>query len=616
MSFETVFLLPGAYFGALTCLRFVMGKRVRRMAFGELPREPREVHLAACVLGMLLIADLFLVVGAYSTTRASTLITLAAFGATLGFSGSIMSSRRTVLPTGSFEWFCILAIFSACILAFFNAVTPVTQWDACVAHISLPQFYHQQKSLAAWEGNEYSGYPQLIHILYALLFDDSSRLIGCVSLLFAMLAISAVYQLAARLAPESERQRCGLVAAAMLATAPIFIDQAGVPSIDMPFLAFTLTAMVLILAWRDGGPDLYILLAGVIAGSSCGIRHTGYLVCVLLAVGVVIASRSERGYFFTLFTIPAILGALPWMMRTAYYTGNPFFPFFVEWFPSTFPHDQITHLAGHSTVREVGLLSMLRFPWDIIMRPHEYDGWTKSPGALVLLLGVPGLIVAGTRARWVGAFSIAGGACFYFFQRLARYMLPFFGPMMAVAAVASVRLKPLRTAITILLVVFFVYGLALEFAAVHFKIPGVRVDNDQEYLQKRVERYEAFEWLNENLPQDACVLTLDPRSYYIKRRAYQNPAAIRALCNLSPLEQTAWMKKQGIGWIFVPISYIMESSEHAKSTFGALAQTWHDHPKLFQLVKKMDLPRKGGKGVERVEIYRVRPEVEEIKACP
>jgi hypothetical protein len=85
---------------------------------------------------------------------------------------------------------------------------------------------------------------------------------------------------------------------------------------------------------------------------------------------------------------------------------------------------------------------------------------------------------------------------------------------------------------------------------------------------------------------------------------------------MTPLEQTAWMKRQGIGWIFVPLSYIMESSEHAKSTFGALAQTWHDHPKLFQLVKKMDLPRKNGKGLERVEVYRVRPEVEESKACP
>jgi len=505
---------------------------------------------------------------------------------------------------GLLEKTCAAVILAALGMTFLGALAPVTGWDACVAHIALPMDYAREGRILLWQGNEYSAYPHLAHCLFAFAYSGGGETaVSLLSWLFAALACLSAYVLGCRVLDR----RCGIVAAAIMAASPIFFDQAGTPSIDLIFCAFTLAALSAFLTWRDEGGYGWLWVSAFLLGSSCGIRHTGYLTCVLLGSACFWSVRQERLRTAFWFGLVAVLGAAPWLLRSALLVGNPFYPFFAGVLGSErMPHWATTALAAHPSVKATGLLELAMFPWNIVMRPEWYDGWTKSPGGLVLFLGIPGLIVGGRRARALGAFTGAGLIAFFYFQRLARYLLPFLAPMMIVAALAPYKLKRLRPVAVAALLVSMAFGLVLGAAAMHFKIPVVLgLETRSDYLACRVERYPAFEWVNESIPRNETVFTFDRRTYYIKGRSYQNDEPLRRLRERSVAEQAAWFKAQGIQWVFVPVTYIERSPGH-REQFLDMVTAWKSSRHWFSLVKTIECPGVRSNGVDRVEIYQVR----------
>jgi hypothetical protein len=241
------------------------------------------------------------------------------------------------------------------------------------------------------------------------------------------------------------------------------------------------------------------------------------------------------------------------------------------------------------------------------MRPALYDGWNKSPGGMILVLGVPGLIVGGVRAWWLGAFSAAGGTVFFFFQRLARYLLPFFTPMMVVAALTAERLPRGRRGVAALLLFSFAYGLALHGAAMHFKIPVVLgLQTKEAYLNERVERYGAFAYANRRLNDGGKILTLDQRSYYLDGPSYQNHWSLKRLAGLSLEAQVAWLHEQAIRYVMLPEDFVTKSGS-LPGDIAAMLSVWQRSPQCFELVDTpLQLPRRDGTGVEKVSFYAVR----------
>ncbi len=478
-----------------------------------------------------------------------------------------------------------------------------------MAHLALPSDYGRAGRILAQPGNVYSGYPHFMHSLYAVaMLGDHELPVSLLNWSMGCLACMAIYSLGRRVGTR----QTGLVSAALLATAPIYLDQAGNVGIDLPFVAYSTAGLAAVVAWHDEKRLEWLLVAGVLAGASCGIRHTGYLVCMLLAIGVLALSLRNRPLRHAgIFALVAVVLALPWLFRSWLITGNPLFPFLL----SVFPESPIDHIAVstpgvHESINRssgMGLVALLRFPWDIVMRPAMYDGWNKSPGGMILILGVPGLILGGARAWWLGAFSAAGGTAFFFFQRLARYLLPFFTPMMVVAALAAERLPRGRRAVAALLIFSFAYGLVLHAAAVHFKIPVVLGrQSKQGYLNERVERYGAFAFANERLNDGGTILTLDQRSYYLDGPSYQNHWSLKKIASQSLEQQVAWLHENKIRYVMVPEDFIDQSGA-LSGEIGAMVAVWQRSPQYLELIDSpLHLPRKNGKGVEKVSFYAVR----------
>ena len=125
------------------------------------------------------------------------------------------------------------------------------------------------------------------------------------------------------------------------------------------------------------------------------------------------------------------------------------------------------------------------------------------------------------------------------------------------------------------------------------------------YLARRVERYEAFQWVNRNLPENDTIMTFDPRSYYIHRPTFQNFEILRVLREMPIEEQVAWLQERNIRWIFYPEAYVNESPIYRERGFADHLNEWRDDPEHFLLAHSMELERPRADGVERVEIYEV-----------
>jgi hypothetical protein len=146
--------------------------------------------------------------------------------------------------------------------------------------------------------------------------------------------------------------------------------------------------------------------------------------------------------------------------------------------------------------------------------------------------------------------------------------------------------------------------LMYEAAAIHFKIPvALGIQSRDDYLTARVERYPAFQWVNENVPPRYTILTTDFRGYYIHGRTWSNQHALHPLLHRTIDEHIEWMKARGIRYWLYADAYASESPGIRHVGLYHLYQRWRKD-RRFVLVKSLDLARPGG-GTERVEIYQV-----------
>jgi hypothetical protein len=267
-------------------------------------------------------------------------------------------------------------------------------------------------------------------------------------------------------------------------------------------------------------------------------------------------------------------------------------------------NEDFTRLGTHVSRHGARFYEVLWFPWRIVMAPGRFDGWYAWPGGLILVLGVPGLFVGDRRARFLGGYCLAGVVFFFLFQHVARDLLPFFVAMMPVAALAACELKKLRWLTRTVLAITFVFGLFLGLGMNHFKIPvALGFESRDEYLSRRVERYNAFEWVNRSTIKNAVVFTLDPRMYYLETRSFKNFEALVPLMGQPLEQQLQWFAKRRIKYLLYPVQYVEGSSHFKTSGLLEMFNEWRGNPAAFRPIKRLTGISRGKD--EEVIIYEI-----------
>lgn len=572
----------------------------------SLPPRSIATHVVRLYLGLAICAVLILLAGSYSLAIVPYVLGIAVvigwrIRRALVPKHAPLQHNEPTVPLTVFDWLCIGGASAVALLMLVSALAPVTSWDAGVAHLALPSDYVRDGHLHLLTGNVYSAYPQALHSLFTSIFYLSGErgvMLFCWTL--GLLACATLYVLAVELGGR----RAGILAMAFLASSPVFMSQVGTVAIDLPFTGVVLAVLYALTMWQRDRALSWLILAGVYAGFGCGIRHTGYIVVALCAIGVLLDAKSPKATL--LFCAIAFTAASPWFLRSLVVIDNPVYPLFGSVFPDeVFARHQATEWGQHESIRDTSLIGGAKFSWDLVMHPERYDGWSANPGGWVWILGIPGLITGGRAARWIGLFSLAGISSLYMLQRLARYAMPFYVPVIAVAGLAGAKLTPRSRVLSGIIVASLVYGCVLAVGNVYFKVPVVLgMESRDTYLERRLERYPVFRWVNENIPEGEIVLTLDLRSYYIDRPTFQSTESLRALIPLHFDAKAAWFSERGIRYLLVPADII--PTTRGMGLDEELA-SWAHAPGQFKELIALDMPRARGEGVERVTIYEVIP---------
>jgi len=593
----------------LLLLSYTSGCLILRTPPGQSRPERAVFRLA---MGLCVCAILIICLGSSSLARTHTVMLFLSFGTTIAV--IIVASIRRMETSGDepprytftkFECLCRYVIYLALGIGAISVMAPPTSWDALVAHLALPAQYVRQGYIAADPGNTYTGYPHLLHALYTFAFYGAGEFgVQFLSWLFSGLACMFIFSLGRAM----HSRACGMTAAAIFATTPIFFDQTGVPSIDVAVSALVAAALASYLAAFDKADAArrmkFLMFAAFIAGSACGIRHTAYVVCALLTLGLIVQRRPPREVMA--FVLLAFAGAAPWLLRSYIAVGNPVYPFCQGIFPSdVLINEDFTSLGQHGSRHGARFHEVFLFPWRIVMRPDLFDGWSASAGCLILTLGVPGVILGGRRERLLGAYFLLGALFFFMFQHLARYMLPFFIAMIPVAASAVFRLEKLRKPIVILLICTFAFGLTLGFAMNHFKIsPVLGTVTRERYLARRVERYKAIHQINWEYRDAKKLFSLEPRVYYFDMPVYKNFEMLVPLIGRPIEEQAAWFDEQGIEYLVYPVKYVENSPRFKTSGLLPMFNEWRGKPDFFKPVSTQETETRGVK--ETVIVYRIQ----------
>ena len=337
-------------------------------------------------------------------------------------------------------WVSLAALFTA-------SASTLMGWDDATYHLTLPRLYVEHGGFRDVPFNVYADWPHAIELLYALamLSGDyvAAKLVAFSFLLMTLWAITA--HCGGKSAPL-----ISAVAAGLFLANPVVIRTAAFAYVDVAFAFFLLGAVHWVSRAADdsSGRRRHLLLAGVCCGMLAGVKAFG-IVGLPIALTLFAVETRWQGAVgprvrdaLTYLVAPAAVLALPWLLKTLWYTGNPVYPFFHELFGGEEWNAELGEqlAAWH---REIG---MGRSLWDYLMLPlrvilfggYDYEHF----GGRVSLVWLALIPLAAWRALHDPAVRrpLAAAALYFVFWSLSsqqtRFLIPTL-PLLGIAAAIS-----------------------------------------------------------------------------------------------------------------------------------------------------------------------------------
>lgn len=329
-------------------------------------------------------------------------------------------------------------------------------WDELVYHGVLPRRWLAEGRPEFYPDLPYSAFPSLCEILFWLIAPLESviapRLLIWVCWMLGLLVLGRLV----RRQVAGEASVC-LTCAFMLGPATLMISaNCYVESLQM----LNVGAILLAADLKSNGDTRRAerappVLLGVLAGGAAAAKLTGLTVLLLPClwyVGWMLSDRTTwrvaaRRMFVALAVAVGV--ALPFYVRAWWGTGNPFYPYFAEWFrsdPARLEMSRFHHEIGGAFFGVRSLETFVAGPILLAFNDRLYDGSFGWQFLLLLVLGAFALesLVRGRFGRlvaWPAFVSVWLYVGWYLTAQQARFAVPM---LFAVVILASFGLRRLR----------------------------------------------------------------------------------------------------------------------------------------------------------------------------
>ncbi|MCK5595466.1 phospholipid carrier-dependent glycosyltransferase, partial [bacterium] len=277
--------------------------------------------------------------------------------------------------------------------------------------------------------------------------------------------------------------------------------------------------------WSSKNGIVWLILAGIFCGFAIGTKYTGALYFILPALVLivfftiqkkenVIKNMCKSMFLFILF---ASLTFSPWLIKNLIYTQNPVYPLFYNIFGGIdWNAELVQRFARFHISKDMNILSIVSLSWKVPLN--------NQVSVILLILPLLFFIRLDRNIKILISYTILVFILWTFFtHRIIRFLLPCLSVWSLLAAYTLVNFKKSKIAsrVLYLLVIGFLCWNTFKFAAtVGFNFFDVAYGKEtkEEFLLKNFYQYDAFKFINEELPEDSKILFIgENQGFYCDR---------------------------------------------------------------------------------------------------
>jgi hypothetical protein len=490
---------------------------------------------------------------------------------------------------------CLSIIMLLCIETILNLTPPISR-DALIHHLAVPKLWLKHGGIYEIPWANFAYYPMNINLLYAVcLYFNNDIAPKFIHLAFGMGSGFLIYFY---IKPKYSRN-WGLLGMVIFITTPIVIWLSTTAYVDLGMTFFSTASVMAFIKWRDSEyKDVkWFFLSGLGMGIAVGSKYNAliawFILNMLLMLSVVRDTHRQTAalrYGILFFMITAFV-ASPWYVKNYLQTGNPFYPLFDGVFKSLNHHltQEAAYRHAIEKTRQIGFFKLREIMygesfWDTLLIPIRmfFQGKDNSyqffQGVLnpILIIFSPFILLKKRYGKDKFIFAIFTVffiiAAYFLTAKQVRYILPVL-PFLAILAVMGVKdildklgektlFSSLRLGNTIksMVSIFVLASVAILviFNFIYLKdriktinpFPYVLGKETREaFLKHHLLHYDAVEYVNHFLPDDAVVFTmfLGRRGYYLDR-AYKNDASF-GMATLKHMINTSEDEKKFIEYV-------------------------------------------------------------------
>lgn len=438
----------------------------------------------------------------------------------------------------NFYTIVIVFLLLLVVLNFIASFVPPWHFDVLAYHLAVPKIYTQAHQIIYVPYIFYSNLPSLVDTMYLMgLLLHSGILSNLIGYSLGAVFVFAIFLFCKRFF----NLKIALLAPLIFYSMPNIIRSSRTSHVDLQFALFIFLSFYALFLYFSSNSKKHLILSAVFAGF--GLSSKVFGIIAVAGISVVLAyhliSRwakkniNFKDAFLSLFIFGLIVLIifLPWLLKNYFFTGNPVWPIFNDFFNGkNWDKSHQENLAQMTLKRTPSLVNFLRLPWDIHTQtgsrlPIENIDYEEGIGPYFLVF-LPLYFFLSRKNNIINIFFIMiliFISIWFFMSYSLRYII-FSWPLIAIISayviVELFRNKNLAKVVQVLLTFTLIFNLAI-WAATNLKgLPVVfGLQSHDEFLSRYPGSvYKASKFVNENLPLNSKILLFrDNRGFYLDR---------------------------------------------------------------------------------------------------
>jgi hypothetical protein len=506
---HVIWILVGVVLGGGTsfCLGTILFRRLLIQA------ERIEYFALAFVAGSACFSQVVFFLCSVGLARKGVFIAFGLLAATAAFGLTRRIEARPSFPALPRRWQWLLgvpfALFGVVYLV--NAMAPEMSPDGSAYHLPMIARYLSAHGFEPVTWNFYASLTQGIELLFLPAVSLGGPSAASLLHLLFLLDLSLLMFCYGR---RFDFPVPAAFAAFLVFASPVLGCDGTTAYVDVAAAAILFTLFYLLQIWdRERVPGLLIPI-GILAGASYAAKYTA-AIAIPYAIGFVAWKlwRGRKSMLRPILTVSALaaLFILPWMIRNAFFTGNPVAPFANAIFPNPYVHVSFEqqYLAY---LRHYHLNSPLQAPWELTVKGERLQGFF-GPVFLLMPLALLSL------RRPQGRRLMLAGLVFalpWFLNIGTRFLIPALPPLTLALSIALARLPVLLPAFALLHAFLSWYATPFRYfdsyapRLTSFPLrAALRIEPEDQYLARRSSGYQIDRLIEREVPPGEKVFSFD-----------------------------------------------------------------------------------------------------------